>query len=193
MSAGAALGRYLANDDPLVAASNAIAFLVACNLPLYPLTLWLATGANTIPIFLTAINTPVFLAVPLVARRDGLAGRVLLILVGTVNAFISAKVLGPGTAVELFLISCPLAAILAFRKGERLVSWTLLGLIALACVGLHGHLGAPVQPWTPGDYTAVVRVNAVSASLLTAFVAWALIRGRSADRRLRLAEPKTLS
>jgi len=179
-----ALTRYLASEDPLVAASNAIAFLVACNLPLYPLTLWLATGANTVPIFLTALNTPVFLAVPLVARRDALVGRVLLIVVGTANAFISAKVLGPGTGVELFLVSCPLAAVLAFRKSERYVSWTLLALIGLAYVGLHGNLGAPVQAWAPGDDVAVTRVNAVSAALLTAFVGWALIRARSADRRL---------
>ena len=66
------LGLYLSNDDPLVAASNAIAFLVACNLPLYPLTLWLVSGDNTVATFLTAINTPVFLAVPLVSRRHPL-------------------------------------------------------------------------------------------------------------------------
>ena len=70
-----ALGAYLASDDPLVAASNTIAFLLACNLPLYPLTLWLVTGEHAMVTFLTALNAPVFLAVPFVSRRHPLAGR----------------------------------------------------------------------------------------------------------------------
>ena len=179
-----ALGRYLSSDDPLVSASNAIAFLIACNLPLYPLTLWLATGANTLPTFLTALNTPVFLAVPAVARRHALAGRVLLIVVGTANAFVSIKVLGQATGVVVFLGPCLLAALLAFRRNERFTSWALFGLIVVAFVGLHGRLGEPIQPWAPDDYTAVVRVNAVSVALLTAFVGFALVRARAADRSL---------
>ena len=75
-----ALGAYLASDDPLVAASNTIAFLLACNLPLYPLTLWLVTGEHAMVTFLAALNAPVFLAVPFVSRRHPLAGRVLLIV-----------------------------------------------------------------------------------------------------------------
>ena len=166
-----------------MAASNAIAFLVACNLPLYPLTLWLATGANTVPTFLAALNTPVFLAVPLVSRRNALMGRVLLVVVGTVNSFISTKVTGQATGAELYLVPCFLTAAFAFRSSERLVSWTLLALIAAVLFRLHGHLGEAIQPWAPDDYAVLIRVNAASAVLLTAFVGLALARAQRADRR----------
>jgi hypothetical protein len=179
----AALERYLASEDPLAAGSNAIAFLVACNLPLYPLTLWLATGANTVPTFLTALNTPVFLAVPLVSRRNALMGRVLLVVVGTVNSFISTKVTGQASGAELYLVPCFLTAAFAFRRSERLVSWTLLALIAAVLFRLHGHLGEAIQPWAPDDYVVLIRVNAASAVLLTAFVGLALARAQRADRR----------
>ena len=179
----AAFRRYLESDDPLVAASNAIAFLVACNLPLYPLTLWLATGANTVPTFLTALNTPVFLAVPLVSRRSALMGRVLLVVVGTVNSFISTKVTGQASGAEVYLVPCFLTAAFVFRRSERRVSWALLVLISAALFWLHGRLGEAIQPWATDDYAVLIRVNAVSAALLTAFVGLALVRARRADRR----------
>jgi len=63
------------------------------------------------------------------------------------------------------------------------VSWALLGLISAALLWLHGRLGEAIQPWAPDDYAVLIRVNAVSASLLTAFVGLALVRARRADRR----------
>jgi hypothetical protein len=110
-------------------------------------------------------------------------GRVLLVVVGTVNSFISTKVTGQATGAELYLVPCFLTAALAFRSSERRVSWALFALIAAALLLLHGQLGEPIQPWAPDDDAVLLRVNAVSAVLLTAFVGLALVRAQLADRR----------
>jgi hypothetical protein len=178
-----ALGAYLASDDPLVAASNTIAFLLACNLPLYPLTLWLVTGEYATATFLTALNAPVFLAVPAVSRRHPLAGRVLLIVTGTINSFVSTKVTGQMSGVELFLIPCVVVAVLVFRKGEYAWAWGLIAAIVAAFAALHDRLGEPVQTWAPDIYAGLQRANAVSVVLLTGFIAIALVRARLADKR----------
>jgi hypothetical protein len=47
-------------------------------------------------------------------------------------------------------------------------------------------LGEAIQPWAPDDDAVLLRVNAVSAALLTAFVGLALARAQRADR-LRLS------
>ena len=178
-----ALGAYLASDDPFVAASNTIAFLLACNLPLYPLTLWLVTGEHAMVTFLTALNAPVFLAVPFVSRRHPLAGRVLLIVTGTINSVMSTKVTGQVSGVELFFIPCVVVAALVFRKGEYAWAWGLIAAIVAAFAALHDRLGEPLQTWAPDNYAGLQRANAVSVVLLTGFIAIALVRARLADKR----------
>ena len=172
MRAGAILGRiraYAANPDPRVAAGNAVALLVALNQPFYPLyVVWLVGDAR--PALFTFLSTPFFLAVPAVARWNSLAGRALLPLAGIANTVLSAKVFGVGSGVEIFLAPCVVLAGLLFRPGERRIAFVLMAIAFATFAGLHARYGAPWHPYSADQYAAFVRLNALSAGGLLAFV-----------------------
>lgn len=81
---------YAAHDDPMVAACNLVALVVASNQPFYPLYVYWAVSDHVWPTFLTFLSTPFFLAVPAVARRYSKTGRALLPLAGIGNTILSA-------------------------------------------------------------------------------------------------------
>jgi hypothetical protein len=62
----------------------------------------------------TFLPTPFFACVPVVARRNAVAVRNLLPLIGIANGILSTKAPGVASGVELFLIPCRLIACLAF-------------------------------------------------------------------------------
>ncbi len=134
------LGDYAAHPDPLTAACNRIALLVATNQPFYPLYPWWIVGGDWRVACWTFLSTPFFACVPVVARRNAVAGRVLLPLAGVANGILSTKAFGEPSGVELFFIPCGLIACLAFRREERRVAAVLLGLTMGAGL-LHGHYG----------------------------------------------------
>ena len=112
------LRAYADNRDPLAAAGNRVALLVAVNQPFYPIYVaWLV--GNAWPTLLTFLSTPLFLAVPAVARRSPQAGRALLVLAGVANTMLAAKAVGVASGVEAFLAPCVVLAGLLFRPGER--------------------------------------------------------------------------
>ncbi len=172
MSLGAILRpirAYAANPDPRVAAGNAVALLVALNQPFYPLYVaWLVGDAW--PALLTFLSTPLFLAVPAVARRSPLAGRALLPLAGIANTVLAAKAFGVASGVEVFLAPCVVLAGLLFRPGERLVAFALMAIAFATFAALHARYGAPLHLYSPDQYAAFVRLNAISAGGLLAFV-----------------------
>lgn len=53
----------------MVAACNLIALVVASNQPFYPLYVYWAVSGDVWPTFFTFLSTPLFLAVPVVAKR----------------------------------------------------------------------------------------------------------------------------
>ena len=170
--------RYAAHPDPLVAAGNVVALLVGSNQPLYPLTLYWATGANVTGLFLVFLSAPCFLLVPLVARRSSLAGRVMLVVVGSVDTFLSAKVYGQASGAELYLGPCILLAAMLFRKREQLLSF---GLIALICVGLfvlHDRYGVSFLAWSDKDYATMMNFNIFYVAILTALIGLSVGRAR---------------
>ena len=163
-----AIRAYAANPDPLVAAGNAVALLVAVNQPFYPLYVaWLVGDAW--PALFTFLSTPFFLAVPAVARRNPLAGRALLPLAGFANTVLSAKAFGAASGVEVFLAPCLVLAGLLFRPGERRIAFALMA-VGLAAFALHARYGAPWHLYSAEEYAAFVRLNAISAGGLLAFI-----------------------
>ena len=170
MSVLSGIRRYIAADDPLVAAGNQIAIVVAWNQPFYPLYIyWLVGGDIGVP-FLVLLSTPLYLAVPVIARCDSLAGRALLPLAGIANTMLGAKLFGEASGVELFLVPCAMAAAMLFRRSDRLVMLPLVGLTLLVYLGLHGHYGVPVHVYTAAEYARFLALNAVSVGTLTAFI-----------------------
>lgn len=164
-----AIRAYARSPDPRVAAGNAVALLVAANQPFYPLYVaWLA--GNGWPAVWTFLSTPFFLAVPAVSRRSPRAGRALVPLAGIANTVLAAWALGAASGVAAFLAPCVVLAGLLFRPSERRISLALTGLALGAFFLLHGPAGAPLAPFSAEDYTALVRLNAISAGGLLAFI-----------------------
>lgn len=174
----AALARYLAHPDPLAVAGNLVALMVGSNQPLYPLTLYWLTGADVTGTFLCFLSAPIFLAVPFVARRSSLGGRVMLVVVGAVDTFISIKIYGAAGGNELYLGPCILLSTMLFRWRER---WLAFGLTAAILAGLfilHGSYGASYLAWSAKDYAIMMELNIVYVAILTAFTGLSVGRAR---------------
>lgn len=161
---------YAAHEDPMAAACNLIALVVASNQPFYPLYVYWAVSEHIWPTFLTFLSTPFFLAVPALSRRSTRAGRALLPLAGIANTVLSAKAFGQASGVEIFLIPCALIAATFFRPSERLIALPLIGLALTVYLTLDGVYGAPLHAYSASEYGAFFRLNAVSAGSLTVFV-----------------------
>lgn len=165
-----ALRSYTQNDDPLTAAANGIALLVASSQPFYPLYVYWSVGPTIWPTFYTFLSTPFFLLVPALGRRNPLAGRAMLAITGIGNTVLSAAVFGVASGVEIFLIPCALIASLLFRPGERLFAYAIVAL-AIACFTVLSSLyGAPVHAYSDEEYARFLRLNAFSAGMLTCFL-----------------------
>jgi hypothetical protein len=174
----ALLAGYLSHPDPLAAAGNLVAVLVGSNQPLYPLALWWATGADVSGLFICFLSAPCFLAIPFLARRSSLLGRVALVVIASVDTFLSAKVYGAAGGNELYLGPCLMLAVLLFRRREQAVSFVLTGLIFAGLFALHGRYGTSVLAWSDVDYATMMSVNIVSVAALTACIGLAAGRAR---------------
>ncbi len=174
----AAFARYLAHPDPLAAAGNLVALVVGSNQPLYPLTLYWMTGADVTGTFICFLSAPLFLAVPFVARRSSLAGRVMLVVVAAVDTFISIKIYGAEGGNELYLGPCILLSTMLFRRHERGLAFGLTAAILAGLIGLHGRYGASYLAWSARDYATMLDLNVVYVAILTAFIGLGVGRAR---------------
>ena len=164
------IAAYAAHDDPMVAACNLIALVVASNQPFYPLYVYWTVSDHVWATVFTFLSTPLFMAVPAVARRYSKTGRALLPIAGMANTILSARVFGPASGVELFLIPCVLIAATFFRASERPIAFVLIGAAFLIYLGLNGMYGTPLHIYTTSEYHAFSRLNAMSAGTLCVFV-----------------------
>lgn len=176
------LGDYAVHPDPLAAACNRIALLVASNQPFYPLYLWWIVGGDWPMSCWTFLSTPFFACVPVVARRNAIAGRIMLPLTGIANGILSTKALGEASGVELFLIPCGLIACLAFRREEWRIAAVLLGA-TLGAGLLHSRYGFPLGHFEAPEYAHFRRLNAMSVATLSAVIVWSLSRARASNAR----------
>lgn len=162
---------YAAHDDPLTAAANWIALVVAWNQPFYPLYLGAVVGADKVaPSFLTFLSTPFFLAVPAVARRHPRAGRLMLPLTGIANGILSTKAFGVGSGVEIFLVPCALIGTALFRPCERPIGMAVVALCAATYFIPDRVFGQPLAEYSAADNSGMVGLNALSAATLIVFV-----------------------
>jgi len=167
----AGLGAYAANDEPLAAAGNKVALVLASNTPFYPLYVVAAAGSEGLPqLLMTQLVFPFFLLVPAVSRRRPLLGRAMLSLAGLANTVFCTWLLGEKSGTELFLVPCATLASLMFGAGER--GWMLLlaALPLAAYVLLHGHYGAPPHLYPDDAYLALFSMNAFSVGTLSIFL-----------------------
>ncbi len=173
-------GDYAAHPDPLTAACNRIALLVASNQPFYPLYLWWIVGGDWRVACWTFLSTPFFASVPIVARRNALAGRAMLPISGIANGILSTEAFGEASRVELFLVPCGLIALLAFRRSEWRIGASLL-VATIIAVLLHGHYGRPFGRFDASEYAHFQRLNETSVAALSAMILWSLSRARASS------------
>ncbi len=176
------LSAYLAHPDPLTAATNLIAFVVGANGPFYPLYAVLLIGAPGASTLFTMLSSPFFLAIPALSKRHGLAGRIALPIVGTLNTVWCTKLIGVPSGVELFLLPCITIAALSFRRSERLLMLPLTGLPMCLYLLLHHRYGIPLLGFSPDQYGALLSLNAASTGTLTAFLGLVYANAFSSSR-----------
>jgi hypothetical protein len=184
---------YAAHADPCVEAANWIALTVAWNQPFYPLYVYGIVGDRLGPVFLTFLSTPVFAAIPLVARRAPFLSRILLPVAGMANTAITAKAFGVASGVEMFLLPCALIAAALFRPAERLAGLSLVAAALLLYLGLHDRYGPPLGVYDAAELAAMARINALSAAALTVFVGLLLsgLTGAPARPAARRESPRS--
>ncbi|MGO7258911.1 hypothetical protein ACCT32_35770, partial [Rhizobium brockwellii] len=64
--------------DPLTKASVTVAWVILLNKPFYPLYIWYLVGDGVAASLGTLSAAPLFLAIPLIARRSPLSARIAL-------------------------------------------------------------------------------------------------------------------
>lgn len=173
------INRYIAHPDPSTRVPNLIAVVVGGNGPFYPLFVAPLTRWGRPGIWLTMLSTPLFLAIPLLSRRDPVWSRLSLPLVGAVNTVRCSLLPGASCRVDLFLLPC--LALCALRL-PRVPAVMLRAAIVLAEIVLTEYEPAGLVGLTLAEGEAVARLNAVSVARLSAVIALnigAVLRGNS--------------
>ncbi len=165
--------RYASHPDPLVETGNWVALAIGTHLPLWPLYLWLAAGSQVFPSAIwTVALTPLFLVIPLLSRRSGLAGRCAMLLAGSANTLFTMWVVGQNTGTDLLFAPCSALAAILFRRQER---WLMLGFTLLPLAIwylLQFYPLVPLHHYAPGPAYRMLVLNAFSIAVLFALFGW---------------------
>lgn len=165
------------DGGPRTQAAVAVAWLIVSNKPFYPLYVWYLAGAPAALASLWTIATaPLYVVVPLLARRSGALARLALPAAGLLDTLFATKLFGAAAGTELFLFPCALLGVVAFAPGEFRRSRALVGAVFLAFAALHGRYGAALGGFSPEKAALLFDLNAYSAAALTFFVAWRFSR-----------------
>lgn len=164
---------YSADDDPLTAASNRLALILASNQPFYPLYVRWVTGEASPLLALTFLSTPFFLASPWIAKRFPGVGRLWFPAVGAINTFFCGFVFGEASGVEWFLLPCIVIAFLSCRATERpaLMAYCLI-LVGIFVI-VHSLYGEPLFK-AESAQSALRSLNAYSAVALSVIAVWVM-------------------
>ena len=121
---------------------------------------------------MTFLSTPFFFAVPAVARRNALIGRLLLCATGTLNTALCAWAFGAASGVELFYLPCILLGAVLFRPAEKIGAAIGVGLPMITYLVLHGRLGAPLHVFSTAEYSSLMSLHAISVGSLIALIGY---------------------
>jgi len=168
-----ALRAFAAHPDPLTEASNWVAITIGSHLPFWPLYVFWAAGWEALPTaLLTAAMTPVFLALPLLSRRHGLAGRIAMPFCGVVNTVFTLWVLGMNSGTEVFLLPCGALAALIFRRSERLWMLALTFLPLAVWYVLQEYPLTALHQYNAAAARDMQILNGCSVGLLIVLFGW---------------------
>jgi len=158
-------------SDARTAACVSIAWLILINKPIYPFYVWALIGADAATRSLgTLALAPLYAAAPFLARRSTRGARIALPLIGLADTLYATKLMGAATGSEFFLVACGLLAIVGFPACEATMARTLVIVVYLAFLVLHGRYGAPLQTWTAAEAATLFTLNLCAAASLAAFI-----------------------
>jgi hypothetical protein len=181
------LNAYRANPDPRAAAANTLALLLASNGPTYPFYVYLLVGRGFWPALIELWTFPLLILVPWLARRNSLAGRVLLVACSTLNTMIFVLLFGPRAELQLFLLPC-IALGLFFHHRERYLAMALSGIALGLFVWLRAYHGMPLKTFTDAQYASLATMNEISVASLSWFM-MVLFGGMMTDELNRARSP----
>jgi len=169
---------YVDAPDPVVRACNVTALIVASNQPFYPFYVRYFAGDEGWITLLTLLSTPFFAAIPAIARKSQLAGKLALPVFGLLNSMLATKMFGAQAGIELFVIPCLLIAAMAADAGERARAGLVAGAFALAYLGVYLWHGTALHAFAPDELASLYRLNAFSVLCVTIYAAAALAMAR---------------
>jgi hypothetical protein len=175
------LRAYMASDDPRVSASNTIAMVLAWNQPYYPLYLWWIVGRDAWIGIPDAFSGLLFFAIPAIASRSALLGRVALVVFSVANVVFVSLMLGAAAGVQLLYLPCGMLAAILFGWRERFVMLAMTALPLVVWLLTRGRLDIPPIRFSAEAYASLFTLNAVSSGLLMVFFGWLLA---GIDKRL---------
>jgi hypothetical protein len=168
------LRAYAASNDPHVSAANTIAMVLAWNQPYYPLYLWWIVGRDAWVGIPDTVSGLLFFAVPAIARRSALLGRVALIVFAIANVAFCSMMLGEPAGIQLLYLPCGMLAAMLFTWRERFVMLPMTALPLATWWLTRVRLDIPPIRFPPAAYASLFTLNAVSAGALMVFFGWLL-------------------
>ena len=176
---------YTASDDPHVSAGNTIAMVLAWNQPYFPLYLWWIVGRDAWVGIPDAFSGVLFFAVPAIARRSGMLGRIALVVLSVANVVFCSMMLGEEAGVQLLFLPCGMLAAMLFSWRERFVMLAMTSLPLVVWLLTRGRLDIPPIRFPAEAYASLFTLNAVSAGSLMVFFGWLLAGINREASRLR--------
>jgi hypothetical protein len=177
---------YTASGDPHVSACNTIAMVIAWNQPYYPLYLWWIVGPSAWVGIPDAFSGILFFAVPAIARRSSLLGRIAMVVLSVANVVFCSAMLGEAAGVQLLFLPCGMLAAILFTWRERFTMLAMASLPLVAWLLTRGRLDIPPVRFSAEAYASLFTLNAVSAGSLMVFFGWMLAGiNRSIEQRVR--------
>ena len=154
-------------------ASNWVALTIGSHLPFWPLYIFWVAGGDALPSsLLTMSMAPLFLAVPIIARRSSLYGRLATPALGLLNTVFTIWILGPSSGTEAFLVPCAALSALIFRQTERILMLGLTVLPLIVWCVLREHPPTPLHHYSDAVAHDLVVLNVWSIAALMALFGW---------------------
>ncbi len=168
------LRAYTRSDDPYVSACNTIAMVIAWNQPYYPLYLLWIVGRDAWVGIPDAFSGLLFFAIPAIARRSALLGRIAMVVFSVANVAFCSMMLGEAAGVQLLYLPCGMLAAMLFPWRERFVMLPMAALPLAVWYETRGRLDIPPIRFSADAYASLFTLNAVSAGALMVFFGWLL-------------------
>lgn len=183
-SVAVAVGRYVANEDPLAKATNKMALLLASDMPFFALYLLFLVGERGFPSVISTVwFLPIWLALPVLSRRNAFLSRVCVVVVAVLNCVSCSLIIGWDSGTALFLIPCIMLGSIAFHRHELKWQLILTGLPFLGYFLLHFvHIPPPVR-YSAHEYYLLTVFNAFTVACLTASMGFLFAHARPTLQR----------